>query len=359
MYKKELEIIINNNIFRKREIFNNNLLDFASNDYLGLAEDKDQLKKAYELLSKYSSFAPKSSLLINGYHPLHLRLEDKLANINNFEKAIIVGSGFLANLALIETLTRKNSFLFIDEDYHASGILATKLIDKRFIYFKHNNSFDLEEKIRKYGKKRNLIAIEGIYSMSGELCHRDIFNIADKYKAILIIDEAHSSGVIGNNLLGILDYYNIKNRNNYIKMGTLGKAYGSYGAYILANKEIITFLENRAKPVIYSTSLSLFDTALALVNIEKIEKEKIEYIKKKINILELVKNILNIDIESPILMISYPSNLDVFNKFYQLKKLNFLVGFIRKPTVKKSILRVILRSSMKLKVIKNLLRLIL
>ncbi|WP_164966945.1 aminotransferase class I/II-fold pyridoxal phosphate-dependent enzyme, partial [Aliarcobacter trophiarum] len=163
-----------------------------------------------------------------------------------------------------EALTRKNDLLFIDESYHASGMLATRVLNKQqVIIFKHNDYEDLKEKFETNPTKgRKIIAIEGVYSMEGDLAPKEIFDFANEKEALLIVDEAHSSGVLGDNLLGIFDYYKIKPQVNHIKMGTLGKSYGSYGAYILASKTIIDFLLNRAKAIIYTTAPSLFDMAL-------------------------------------------------------------------------------------------------
>ena len=126
--------------------------------------------------------------------------------------------------------------------------------------------------------------------MGGDLAPLEIFKIADEKKAILIVDEAHSFGVIGDNLLGIFDYYKIKPNKYHVKMGTLWKAYGSYGAYILASKQIIDFLTNRAKPIIYSTAPSLFDTALANESLNFIIENKIilkEKIRKNLTIIKI------------------------------------------------------------------------
>ena len=264
MYEKELETIKKSHRFRNRVVYDKNLLDLASNDYLGLAQNKKLFEKAYKRVLKNHYFSPKASMLVNGYSEIHEKFENLLCKTNGFEKGVIVGSGFLANISMIEALVRKGDTLFIDEDYHASGILASKLLEKKqVITFSHNNEKDLEEKILACSSKgRKIIAIEGVYSMSGNLAKKEIFEIARNFNTLLIVDEAHSSGVIGDNLLGIFDYYNIKIEKNHIKMGTLGKAYGSYGAYILASKDIIEFLQNRAKPIIYSTAPSLFDTAL-------------------------------------------------------------------------------------------------
>ena len=246
MYAKELSSIKKSNRFRTRELFDENLMDLASNDYLGLSTNKEIFQKAYERVLKENYHSPKASMLVNGYSKIHKEFEDKLCEVNKFEAAVTVGSGFLANISMIEALCRKNDTLFIDEDYHASGILATKLLRaEQVIVFKHNDNQDLKEKILNNKRSgRAIIVIEGVYSMGGDLAPVEIFQIADEKKSILIVDEAHSFGVIGDNLLGIFDYYKIKPTQYHVKMGTLGKAYGSYGAYILASKQIIDFLIN-------------------------------------------------------------------------------------------------------------------
>ena len=113
-------------------------------------------------------------------------------------------------------------------------MVATKMLEKnQVIIFKHNDSNHLSELSKSTSVKgRRIIAIEGVYSMHGDVAPLEIFNLADEYNCVLVVDEAHSSGVIGEKLLGIFDLYNIKPKDNHIKMGTLGKAYGSYGAYI-------------------------------------------------------------------------------------------------------------------------------
>ena len=140
--------------------------------------------------------------------------EDDLCKANNFESCIVLGSGFNANIALIESLVRKGDELFIDEFYHASGVLASQINNKKVSFFKHNNMQELEKLVKNSNAKRKIIAVEGIYSMDGDLVKKEVFEIADKYKTLLIIDEAHSSGVIGENLMGVYDYYNIEIKQN-------------------------------------------------------------------------------------------------------------------------------------------------
>ena len=357
-YTKELDALNKTNRLRKRDIFQDNIIDFASNDYLGLSSKKDIFYQAYQLVEKGVFFSPKSSILVNGYHPIHKQFEDELSSINNFEDGIVVGSGFLANISLIEALGRKKDIIFIDEDYHASGILASKLTDAKVIFFKHNDYNDLENKIKQNKANRIIIAIEGVYSMLGDISPKEFNSIALKYDAILLVDEAHSSGVIGENLLGWYDYWNINIEKNHIKMGTLGKAYGSYGAYILASKHIISYLTNRAKPIIYSTAPSLFDIALGLISFRYIINNKTNIKNQIIKQHTLVKDILNINTPSLILPIEINDNKKVIEIQKDLIKECFLIGAIRQPTVKKAILRIILKLDINIQTTTKMLKLL-
>ncbi|MFA9373852.1 MAG: aminotransferase class I/II-fold pyridoxal phosphate-dependent enzyme [Poseidonibacter sp.] len=343
LYSKELQSIKKSNRFRTREVFDKNLIDLASNDYLGLSTNKNIFQKAYERVLEEQYTAPKASMLVNGYNQIHKDFEELLCKTNNFESGVTVGSGFLANIAMIEALCRKNDTIFIDEEYHASGILASKLLKtEQVIIFKHNDYFDLENKISQNKRTgRNIIAIEGVYSMGGDLAPKEIFDLAEKKEALLLVDEAHSSGVIGENLLGIFDHYNITPNKYHIKMGTLGKAYGSYGAYILASNDVIDFLVNRAKPIIYSTAPSLFDIALGLESLKYIIENKSilkEKIKQNLNIIE---EVLNIKSQSLIIPINIGDNKKVKEIQAILQENGYLLGAIRQPTVKSAIIRLI------------------
>jgi len=343
LYFKELNSIKKSNRLRTRKIYDQNLIDLASNDYLGLASNKELFQNAYKRVLQEQYTSPKASMLVNGYSLIHKEFEDALKKANNFEDALVVGSGFLANISLIEALVRKGDVLFIDEEYHASGMLATKLLnEKQVIVFKHNDYKDLQIKFKNTENKgRKIIAIEGVYSMQGDLAPKQIFDFANEENALLIVDEAHSSGVIGDNLLGIFDFYKIKPKKNHIKMGTLGKAYGSYGAYILASANIIEFLLNRAKAVIYTTAPSLFDMALGHESLKYILENK-EKLKEKISAnLQVINDNLGISSHSLIIPIEIGNNKKVLEIQDILKQKGFLVGAIRQPTVKNAIIRLI------------------
>jgi len=359
MYSNELKALKKAERFRERTLFDDRLEDLASNDYLGLSTNKKQFKKAVKLVKSYETLSSKASMLVNGYHPIHRMFEMKMAALNGFEEAVVVGSGFLANMALIEALVRKGDMLFMDEEYHASGVMAAQLLGERVVTFKHNDVEDLAQKLADYPAKRQIVAVEGVYSMGGDLCKKEIFTLCEAKKALMIVDEAHSSGVIGKKLLGIFEYHNITITPRHIKMGTLGKAYGSYGAYILASSEIISFLVNRAKPIIYSTAPSVFDTALALVNLKHIQKHAKTYRKKIAKRQAIVENLLHKEVKSLIVPLEVPSN--AHTKFIQkgLIAQGYLVGAIRQPTVEKPIMRLILNTSIATKKIQHACMLIL
>lgn len=360
MYEKELNAIKKSNLYRERKLYDENIIDLASNDYLGLASKKELFQNAYEACLKEQFYGPKASMLVNGYSKIHKNFEDNLKQANEFEDAIVVGSGFLANISLIEALVRKGDILLIDEEYHASGILASKLLNKeQVISFKHNSYIDLEEKLKVINKnKRVIIAIEGVYSMAGDIAPKEIFDLAIKYDSLLIVDEAHSSGVLGENLLGIFDYYNIKPNKNHIKMGTLGKAYGSYGAYILASYEIIEFLTNRAKAIIYTTAPSLFDMALGNESLKYILQNnktlKSEILKRQ----EVIQQKLNLSVNSLIVAYEIGINKKVLDIQKKLLEKNYLVGAIRQPTVKSAIIRLIAKLDVEISDLENVCKLI-
>jgi 8-amino-7-oxononanoate synthase len=342
-YTNEIKALKRSARYRTREVVDNSVLDFASNDYLGLSHNKELHNKTCQTLSELPLHSSKASLLVNGYHQIHKDFEDSLKEANGFEDAVVLGSGFNANIALIEALVRKGDELFMDELYHASGVLASQLNGMNVKYFKHNDMKELSQMLDSSDAKRKIVAVEGIYSMDGDLVEMEVFSICDNADAILIVDEAHSSGVVGDKLMGVFDLYNIKAKPNHIKMGTLGKAYGSFGAYILASEHIVDYLINRAKPIIYATSLSLYDTLLA--------HNSLKYILSNINSLRgeiavrqrVVYEELGISVEGLIVPILIGDNAKVLEMKNRLFTSGYAVGGIRQPTVKSAIIRLIAR----------------
>lgn len=340
-YTKELNALKQSGRFRAREVFDEALHDFATNDYLGLSQIKELHEKSSSYISSLKLNSSKASMLVSGYHKAHKEFEEALCAANGFEDGIILGSGFNANIALMDSLVRKGDALFMDEAYHASGIYASRGLNTHF--FPHNDMKALERLLKDSKAKRKIIAVEGIYSMDGDMVDEAVFELSRAHDAILVVDEAHSSGVVGKKLMGVFDHYGIEIEPNYIKMGTLGKAYGSFGAFILASSHIVEYLVNRAKPVIYATSLSLYDTKLAHEALEYILKNRDE-LKAQIALRQRAVELeLGLKIDGLIVPVLVGDNAKVMQIKELLRERGYAIGAIREPTVKKAILRVIAR----------------
>ena len=342
-YENELKALKRAGRYRTREVIKYEVKDFASNDYLGLSHKKSLHDTTVEELAQIEVHSSKASMLVNGYHQIHKDFEDALCRANGFEAGVVLGSGFNANIELIESLVRKGDRLFMDELYHASGVLASSIKGIDVVFFKHNDTQELSKLLKESKSKRKIVAVEGIYSMDGDLCSQEVFEIVDAHDALLIVDEAHSSGVLGKKLMGLFDYYKITPQANHIKMGTLGKAYGSFGAFILASEHIVEYLINRAKPIIYATSLSLYDTLLAHKSLEYILKNSQELKREITRHQEIVKYYLNIKVEGLIVPIKIGDNKKVIEIKDALLADGYAVGGIRQPTVPTAIIRFIAR----------------
>lgn len=339
-FQKSLDALAKKGRLRGKRLLPKCAVDFVSNDYLGFKKDTKSFERAVCEVKKEGIFAPSASQLLYGYQNSHKKLENTLKKMYGFEDALIVGSGFLANTALVSAIAGHNDLILMDEEYHASGIASLALSKARHELFAHNDANELEEKLRGANAGRIFVFVESVYSMIGDILPQSIIEIADKYGAYLVIDEAHGHGVIGAHLGGIYDHYGISPKPKHIKMGTLSKAIGSYGAYILATKEIISFLINRAKPIIYSTALSPVDAELANERVKKIAKNSASLRKKLDKRLSLCGMVLGKKFLTPIIMIETKNASKICEK---LKKAGVIVGFIRPPTVKTPSIRLIAR----------------
>ena len=348
MYEKELAAIRRAGRFRQPVMADPDAVDMASNDYQGLAHKRKLLERACERVAGYPWHGPKASLFLGGYRPIHREFERRLCDANGFEAGTVFGSGFLANLGLIEALVRRGDVLFVDEAYHASGMLAARLVQGRVVTFSHNDMEDLIEKLAETEVSgRRIIAVEGIYSMEGDRVPETVFEIADWFGALLIVDEAHSAGTVGPNLLGVFDHYGITPRANHLKMGTLGKALGSYGAYVLGSEEVIAFLHNRAKPLIYATAPSLLDIALAHEGFEWTQKKAGKLRRKIARLKDAAEAATGRRPDGMIVPLPMPDIATAVEIRDRLKREGYEVGAIRPPTVRQPMLRVILRTGVK------------
>ena len=256
------------------EIDGKRMLNFCSNDYLGLYNHPLLKKRAKEFIDRYGAGSTASRLVCGNYDCFE-KVETKISDLTGKKGALIFNSGFQANITLLPALTDNNSLILSDVLNHNSIIQGCLLSRCHVKTYGHNNLDHLEQILKEESGKysRVLIVTESIFSMDGDRSDIDgLINLAEKYEALLIIDEAHAVGVAGENGMGLAS-----GRNADIVMGTFSKAAGSFGAYIASNKRIRDYLINFCNGLIYTTALppsvvGSIDGALELI--PEMEKER-------------------------------------------------------------------------------------
>ncbi len=231
-------------------------LNFSSNDYLGLAGHPRLLEESQKALNGYGT-SSSASRLMSGDLSIHHQLEEMTADFMGKEKAILFGSGYLANIGLISALCDRKDVIFSDRLNHASIVDGIRLSGARFFRFRHNDLNHLEALLKKERKryKKAFIVTESLFSMDGDMASlKEMVELKERYDALFMLDEAHAVGVIGEKGAGLAEKYGLTKKIDII-MGTFGKALGSYGAYAAASARLIDYCINRARSFIYSTAL--------------------------------------------------------------------------------------------------------
>ncbi len=337
---KELEQIKRNGLYRKRIILDNDVIDFSSNDYLGLKdnpETKEKIKTHLEKLSLGSG----ASTLISGYYQIQEQLEHEISKLKQTESSLVVGSGYIANTGLIPALSDEDTMIFSDEYNHASIIDGIRLSKAKKEIYKHIDMQDLEDKLKKYKNVyKKIIITDGVFSMEGDIAPlKEINFLAKKYGAVLIIDDAHGTGVMGEGR-GTLYHFGLEPEDHIIQMGTLSKAVGSYGAFISATKNVIDYLVNKMRTAIFTTGLSPLQNFVSLEHIKLIQKNK-SRIKKLIENTELLyqkmkENGIPVNyFGTPILTVIIGDEWKTLKIRDKLLKERLFVQGIRPPTVPK------------------------
>ncbi|MBL4827615.1 MAG: 8-amino-7-oxononanoate synthase [Spongiibacteraceae bacterium] len=247
-------------------------LNFCSNDYLGLAADPrviDALKQGATQWGVGSG----ASHLVCGHSEIHHQLEQALAQFTGRDRALLFSSGYLANLGVINALLGKHDFIFEDKLNHASLLDAGLLSGARFQRFLHNDTQQLEAKLKKAGEGRKLIVVDGVFSMDGDLAPLDkLAPLAEQYGACLMVDDAHGLGVLGETGAGCAEHFHLSQQQLPILMGTLGKSFGCFGAFIAGSEALIETLIQYARSYIYTTALPPAIAAASLASLELIRE---------------------------------------------------------------------------------------
>ena len=250
------------------------VLNFCSNNYLGLANHPHLVESAKAAIDEFG-IGPGAVRPIAGTMALHLELERRLAAFKGVEAAITFQSGFNANLAAIPALVTKEDVIYSDELNHASIIDGCRLSRAKVIRYAHCDADDLRvqiEKSKDAGYRRSLIITDGVFSMDGDVAPLDkLYEVAQEFDALLMVDDAHGEGVLGKGGRGIVDHYNLHGKVD-VEMGTLSKAFGVVGGVIAGSQIIVDWLQQRGRPFLFSSAMTVPDVAACLASLNLLEE---------------------------------------------------------------------------------------
>ncbi len=247
------------------------VLNFCANNYLGLANHPRLREAAKQAIDEYG-VGPGAVRTIAGTMSLHLALEDRLAKFKGVEAAITFQSGFTANLATIPALVGKGDVIFSDELNHASIIDGARLSRAEIVRYAHADAEDLRRVIEKTEVAgRALIVTDGVFSMDGDIAPLpELYEVAQEYNYLLMVDDAHGEGVLGRGGRGIVDHFDLHGKVD-IEVGTMSKAFGVIGGIVAGKKIIIDWLRQRGRPFLFSSAMTVPDVAACLAGVDLLE----------------------------------------------------------------------------------------
>lgn len=310
------------------------VLMFGSNSYMGLTYDKRIVDAAIAAIKKYGTGCAGSRFL-NGTLDLHIQLEKELAEFVGKEEALVYSTGFSVNAGVVSDLTTRNDYILGDDRDHASIVDGRRLSFSTFYHYKHNDMEDLEKQLKRCNPQAiKLIVTDGLFSMEGDLAKLpEIVKLKHKYKASVMVDEAHGLGVFGKNGRGTCDHFGVTKDVDLI-MGTFSKSLASIGGFIAADKDTINWLRHTSRTYIFSASNTPAATAAALeaLHILKSEPERVENLWNITNYA--LKQFQDAgfeigDTESPIIPLYVRDNM----KTFEVTKLAFEKGIFVNPVV--------------------------
>lgn len=249
------------------------VLNFCSNNYLGLANHPRLVQAVRDAVGEYG-VGPAAVRTIAGTMDLHVQLEQRLAAFKGVEEAITFQSGFNANLAAIPAMVGKQDVIFSDELNHASIIDGCRLSRARVIRYAHCDPDDLERVLRdqRSAYPRALVVTDGVFSMDGDVAPLDkIFEACQKHDAVLMVDDAHGEGVLGRGGRGIVDHFGLHGKVD-LEVGTLSKAFGVVGGVVAGNSLVVEWLFQRGRPFLFSSAMTVPDTAACLASLDILEE---------------------------------------------------------------------------------------
>jgi len=314
------------------------VLMFGSNSYLGLTNHPKIKEASKKAIDKYGTGCAGSRFL-NGTLDIHIELENRLAKYVGKEAAVLFSTGFQVNLGVLSSITGRNDYLILDEYDHASLIDGSRLSFSKVIKYAHNDMEDLQRKLSILPEEAvKLIAVDGIFSMEGDIVKLpEIVQIADQFGANIMVDDAHSLGVIGHKGAGTASHFNLTDDVDLI-MGTFSKSLASLGGFIAADAETIDYLKHRARALMFSASMTPGSVASVIAALDIIESEPERIAKLWDNTNYAMKLLLEegFDLgptESPILPIYVRDNQKTFLVTKHLQNEGIFVNPVVSPAV--------------------------
>jgi glycine C-acetyltransferase len=275
------------------------VINLASNNYLGLTTHPRLREAALEATRKYG-VGSGAVRTIAGTMSIHMELEEKIARFKNVEACVVFQSGFAANAGTVSAILGKDDFIISDQLNHASIIDGARLSRAKILVFRHKDTAHAEEQLAsvKDAPGKKLLITDGVFSMDGDIGPLSaLCDLAEKYGAIMMVDDAHASGVLGRNGRGTVDHFDVHGRVD-IQVGTLSKAIGALGGYVCGTRDLIDFLYHRARPFLFSTSHppSVAATCIAAFDVLEDEPERIEKLWKNTRFWKRELGLLGFDI---------------------------------------------------------------
>lgn len=346
---EELEARKQQSLYRQRRILQSpqapevqvdgkNYLAFCSNDYLGLANHPQVISALQKGAEKYG-VGGGASHLVNGHSQAHHALEEELAEFTGRPKALLFSTGYMANIGAVNALIDKRDAVFQDRVNHASLLDAGLLSGARFQRYLHNDAKNLETRLQRSEARRKLVVADGVFSMDGDLVDLPaISDAAQRHNAWVMIDDAHGFGCIGKGGRGVVDHFDMTPDQVQVLVGTLGKAFGTSGAFVAGSEELIETLVQHARTYIYTTSMppavaEATRASLRLLQQEEWRREKLNHLIQRFRAGCEQLGLTLIDSPTPIQPIMVGESEKAMQMSAALEQQGIFIGAIRPPTV--------------------------
>lgn len=314
------------------------LLSFSGNDYLGLA-DHPKVIEAMQSATELYGVGSGASHLVSGHSPPHHALEEDLAEFTGRERAMLFSTGYMANQGVISALAGRGDWVFEDRLNHASLLDGALLSGARLKRYAHASAEELRAALAECPMQGRLVVTDGVFSMDGDMAPLpELARAASETTAWLMVDDAHGLGVVGPTGRGVVEHFGLGAAEVPVLMGTLGKAFGTFGAFVAGNHDLIEFLIQRARSYIYTTALppavaEATRASLRLVREESWRRDKLRMLIERFRQGAGQLGLGLVDSQTPIQPILIGGNDDALRASQRLLEAGFLVAAIRPPTV--------------------------